>query len=59
MRFPIKGETVYLDLGQIGTSKLEVVGYDNENEKVILKYDTGKVIDLNVKDFVDIGGVHK
>ena len=54
--FPVAGKNVYLDLGQIGMSKLEVVGYDNENEKVLLKYDTGKVIDLSIKDFISQGG---
>jgi hypothetical protein len=56
VKLPCSGEIVYLDLGQIGESKLEVIGYDNKNERVILKHDNGKIIDLSIKDFVSLGG---
>ncbi len=50
------GKIVYLDLGQIGISVLEVMGYDKNNKKVFLKYDNGHEIDLQLKTFVSQGG---
>lgn len=48
------GRTVYLDLGQIGTSTLKVLSCDHG--KVWLEYDNGHKIDLDIKTFISQGG---
>ena len=48
------GDTVYLDLGAIGESKLEIV--EIINDTVYLKHNSGNIIDLSVKTFKSLGG---
>jgi hypothetical protein len=50
------GKTVYLDLGQIGTSVLDVLGYDKNTKEVSLEYYNGHKIELDLKTFISQGG---
>lgn len=48
------GKTVYLDLGQIGMSKLKILDY--KDEIFLLEHWNGKRIQLTEKTFKTCGG---
>lgn len=50
------GDYYWLDNGQIGLRRLKIIGI--QDEKIVAKYDTGVVIEIN-RDFMKACGAKK